>query len=265
MIFSHVAKRLLNAWNFLVLVLGCAVLITTVYIITCQSDTHAVPNLGYIASIVCGALLVLLAGLGLYGLRQHRHCISTGQRNFALGSYVLLGFAAGAVLVLAGAVALTFNTIIAKSKQNDFSDNRVEFLEEAMIQNLYDYSVADPNGWKNMQNSWFCCGYYNTTTIDDFLDLEYTADAQALNALPGIYCKTTNCTSGLPACPNANQVWCREVFLKNASTNNVYIGWISLAAGVAQLFGFICSVYILMCDIRMLERKSTNLLPTDKA
>ncbi|OQR84744.1 transmembrane protein [Achlya hypogyna] len=262
--FSVVAKRFLNLWNFLVLALACAVLIVTIYILTCQSDVHAVPSLGYIAAVVCAGILVFLSGLGLYGLRRHRHCITTGKRNFALGSYVILGLATGVVLVLAGSVALTLNSVVAESQGIDFADVRVGYLEEAMIESLHSYAEATPAGWTNMQNNWFCCGYYNTTALADFIELEAAAHARTLNAMPGIYC-TTNCTTGLAACPKPTQTWCRDVFLKNAATNNAYVGWTSVVAGGAQLFAIVLGVYILMCDIRMLQQKSSRHLVQEKA
>ncbi|EQC37237.1 hypothetical protein SDRG_05462 [Saprolegnia diclina VS20] len=260
MAFSVVAKRFLNVWNFLVLALGVAVLIVTLYALTCQSDTRAVPSLGYVASAVCAGLLVLLAGLGLYGLRQHRHCVTTGQRNVALGSYVLLGFGAGVVLTLAGIIGLTLNSAIIDARANNFSDVRVAYLEEAMIANLHAYASVTPTGWQEMQNAWFCCGYYNVSTIQVHIGLDDAAHARSLNQVAGIYCGTTNCTAGASPCPQRNQVWCRDVFLQNAATNNVYIGWTSLAAGVAQLFGFVLGVHILLCDVRMLQQRSSRML-----
>ncbi|KDO29436.1 hypothetical protein SPRG_05973 [Saprolegnia parasitica CBS 223.65] len=243
MAFSVVAKRFLNVWNFLVL-----------------TDTRAVPSLGYVASAICAGLLVLLSGLGLYGLRQHRHCVTTGQRNVALGSYVLLGFGAGVVLTLAGTIGLTLNSAIRDARANDFADARVAYLETAMIENLHTYASMSPTGWQEMQNAWFCCGYYNVSAIDVHIGLDEAAHARSLNRIAGIYCGTTNCTANASPCPQRNQVWCRDVFLQNAATNNVYIGWTSLAAGVAQLFGFVLGVHILMCDVRMLQQRSSRML-----
>jgi len=80
-----IAKRFLNGWSFIVITLGCGVLLITFYVIFFQSDTYAIPNLAYFASIVCAILLILVSGLGLYGLRQQRHCITHNKRNISLG------------------------------------------------------------------------------------------------------------------------------------------------------------------------------------
>ncbi len=82
---SVVAKRFLNVWNFIILIIGFALLLITLYILLFQSDTYAIPKIGYWSSIVCSGLLVLLSALGLYGLRQQRVCVTRNKRNYALG------------------------------------------------------------------------------------------------------------------------------------------------------------------------------------
>ncbi|KAF0684912.1 Aste57867_23156 [Aphanomyces stellatus] len=256
---SVVAKRFLNAWNFLILVVGCGLLLITLYILLFQSDSYAVPKLGYWASVVCGGLLVLLAGLGLYGLRQHRYCVTKGKRNVALGTYCIVGFIVGIVLVVAGAVAFQLNALLDNARYSNDDDVHGMYLEEAVVNNLHDYAVASPAQWKKMQNDWFCCGYYNVTTIQYALDIPYIDMGHNLNSMGGIYCNT-NCTAGSSSatvCPQNNTDWCRDVFLKNAETNNIWVAWVSVVGGFMQLLGFLLGTFILMCDIRMVQRAST--------
>ncbi|RHY31388.1 hypothetical protein DYB32_003556 [Aphanomyces invadans] len=168
---SLVSKRFLNVWNFIVLILGFALLLITLYILLFQSDTYAIPKVGYWSSIVCSGLLILLAALGLYGLRQQRLCVTRNKRNYALGIYCLCGFITGVVLVMAGSMALKFNMVINDSKALEFAQTAEVYLEEAIVDNLNDYASTDPAKWRKTQDSWFCCGYFDLSRVQKYVCL----------------------------------------------------------------------------------------------
>ncbi|KAG9402471.1 hypothetical protein AC1031_007085 [Aphanomyces cochlioides] len=264
-----VSKRFLNVWNFVVLILGFGLLLITLYILIFQSDTYAIPKAGYWAAEICAGLLILLSGLGLYGLRQQRVCVTHNKRNYALGIYCLIGFACGVVLVVAGSVALTFNSVIYTSKELELIESAEIYFEEAMIDNLNDFATEEPEKWKQMQDNWFCCGYYDIPNVTECarrvtnkldgvtlcskIDIPYIAMANTINSIHGVYC-STNCTDGQTVCPQTNTDWCRDVFLNNAQTNTIFVGWVSVTSGGAQLLGILLGMFILLCDVRMIRR-----------
>ncbi|KAF0737144.1 hypothetical protein AaE_008951 [Aphanomyces astaci] len=171
---------------------------------------------------------------------------------------------------MAGSMALKFNVVINDSKSLAFVQKAEVFLEEAIIDNLNDFSSAEPAKWKKTQDSWFCCGYFDIPSVQNHIGLKYINMAKKINGIQGIYCSsnctvttsnttqiitstTSNTSPSQLVCPQVGASWCRDVFLDNAETNNVYVGWVAIVGGSSQLLGFLLGMFLLLCDVRMMR------------
>lgn len=255
------AKNFLYLWNIIILCVGIVVMFLTGYIFLRGKEQFAVPSLSYTVAFVSGAILTIVSAIGIKGIRQHRKMISSGKRNCTLFSYVIVAFLASVLVILGAVIALTMTGVIDKAISQDYDDIRVEYLEQAAIENLNSYAVNNPQKWRNIQDAMLCCGYFDANEMDKHLSYKYVDKTKFINSVSGSSCthEEANCPMGSAPCPRRNSQWCRDALLQAAKRNSNKIGSISLLLGLSQILAFVLSLYILLCDSRV----DTNQFPIE--
>ena len=256
MSFAARAKRFVNFWNLAIFLVGIALMGNTGYVLLLDKDHVALPSFFYYGAAISGAALSITAYVGFQGLRQHRRMVTEGKRNGMLISYMFLAMIASGIVVLTGFIALTMHGVISDAEAKQYSITRVKYLEQAVIEKLGDLVENNPEEWISVQDSMLCCGYSNATYFDQFLKDDYTDKVAKLNQESGGSCtKTVSWCGGeehIP-CPRKGKLWCRTAFLDTANRNSSLIGSVSLMLAIAQLVAFVLSLYILLCDSRVLN------------
>uniref|UniRef100_K3WC10 Tetraspanin n=1 Tax=Globisporangium ultimum (strain ATCC 200006 / CBS 805.95 / DAOM BR144) TaxID=431595 RepID=K3WC10_GLOUD len=256
-------KLFLYAWSVVVILMGLGILAVGLYLLYFQENAHMMPALAYYVAAFTGVCLALISGLGLYGLQQQRRCVTEGRRNYALGVYILLSLVGSAIIIMGGIVALTLRGVVKHAQVHDFALQKVRYFETAVIMNLHEYVEEDPRGWREIQRSQYCCGYTNVNTLRDTATLPWDDSlltmVDEINTVAGIYCAKTasQCadTVGFP-CPVNRRAWCRSEFHLLMLTNYRLIGAFALVVGAAQILSSGLSLFTLLCDVRMLPRRS---------
>jgi hypothetical protein len=85
---------------------------------------------------------------------------------------------------------------------------------------------------------------------------------QAINNVSGSYCarKQSECYANekLP-CPAKGKNWCHEEFISRAMGNFMITGIFSLVIGGCQILSTLFSIYILLCDVRMMRSPAVEI------
>ena len=157
------------------------------------------------------------------------------------------------VIVLSGLVALTMNNVIQDAEAHHFSNERVQFLEESIVEKLESYANVNKEDWRSIQNTLLCCGYQNPNEVDAFMSDEFVGRLQTLNSISGDLCTydVTWCGPDTLPCPRREKSWCRDEFLMRAQANSAKIGLLSMILGLNQTFAFFLALYVLLCDGRI--------------
>lgn len=164
---------------------------------------------------------------------------------------------------MGGIVALTLRGVVKHAQVQNFALQKVRYFETAVVTNLHDYVIESPGGWRSIQQSQFCCGYINAKELEDHATLPWDNSlldmVDDINAVTGKYCakKASECAStvGFP-CPARGRPWCRSAFHELMLKNYKLIGVFAFVVGAAQILSSGFGLFTLLCDVRMLTRRS---------
>lgn len=149
-----------------------------------------------------------------------------------------------AIIIAGGVIALTLRTIADSAVANDFTQDRVRYFETTVITMLHKYIQEDDGGWRGLQNSMFCCGYYSAAALQAASTAEWDSGVLdmvgTINAAAGLFCTTSplkgtcSVTDGYP-CPANGRSWCRSEVFASIVGNYQLLGIYAIVIGACQV------------------------------
>lgn len=261
---TGIVKTLLYFWTAVATLVGLILPCFVLYLMYFRDGGNLLPSLPHKLAAYSSLGVAVACGLGLYGLVKHRECVSKGSRNYGLGMFVVLGAIAAIVLLVAGAMSLSFVRVVELAEEDDFSSERAVYLETTMLTRLHAQVRKSSSDWRDTQNALNCCGYEavaamqaNVQSSSDWDPSLVTAVRDA-NSVGSKYCSSRASECSDAYCPVATREWCRTELLQVAHSSFSLLGICAVVLGSAQLFFSAMGLFTLLCDVR----RQSGLSPT---
>lgn len=260
---ARLIETILYFWTVVAILLGIVFACFVLFLLFFKEGGNLTSILPFDLAAYGSLAITVASCCGLYGLVYHKQCVMAGRRNYALGTFIVLGVIGAIIVILAGAMALSLVRVVALAQDNEFSSDRVLALETHVISKLHAQAATNTVAWRSTQNALKCCGYDQVSVLRGYLSAQLAWDpalqtaVDDVNAIGGKYCSSrlAECeeTVSEAHCPVSGRQWCRTELLRVAGDNYALLGICGLTFGAVQVLCSTLGLFTLLCDVRRLS------------
>ncbi|CEG43334.1 FOG: RCC1 domain [Plasmopara halstedii] len=237
-------ETILYFWTVVAILFGILLACLVLFLLFCKEGGSLTPTLPFDMAAYGGVAITTASCCGLYGLLYHKKLVTEGRRNYALGTFIVLGTIGAIIVIIAGAMALSLVRVVAQAQNDEFMNDQVIILETHVISRLHAQVKESKLTWRSTQNQLECCGYLQSSVLSAFLSARSSWDTTLetavndVNAIGGKFCSTriSECDhmTSEAFCPVTGRGWCRNELLRVARDNYRQLGICCVTFGGAQ-------------------------------
>ncbi|KAK1941512.1 PH [Phytophthora citrophthora] len=263
-LFARLVELLLYFWTVAAGVLGIILACLVLYLMYFKDGGDLAPKLPFNLAAYGGLIVSIASFFGLYGLINHRKLVTLGRRNYTLGTFVLVGAIGAIIVIIAGAMAISFTHIVELAQEEVVLSDRVAVFESGIISRLDSQVLKSSSIWRETQDALECCGYEPVSVGQEHFEASWSSSLQIsiqeINAIGGRYCNTrsSECEEAVNEanCPVPGRNWCRMELLDVIRDNFSLLSICAIVFGAVQLLFSGFGLFTLLCDVRRLAGSS---------